>query len=240
MSDMRDDSGLSPDDWLAAEYALGVLGSDDRARVDVRVAREPAFARLVETWQNRLTPMVAELSEVPPPAALWDRITAALPDTNSERKTLRPSLWQSLALWRGLTAASAALAIACLGLFIYGSGFTGRTPAPAPLLASIDGGGHRHFIATVDPSHGNVAVVPAAFAADATRVPELWLIPADGKPRPLGLLSATQAVTIAIPAALVPHATDNAVLAVSLEPQGGSPTGQPTGPIVASGKLTRL
>jgi len=83
-------------------------------------------------------------------------------------------------------------------------------------------------------------VVPAAFAADATRVPELWLIPADGKPRPLGILRADRAVTITIPPALVPHATSNAVLAVSLEPQGGSPTGQPTGPVIATGKLTLL
>jgi anti-sigma-K factor RskA len=83
-------------------------------------------------------------------------------------------------------------------------------------------------------------VVPAAFAADATRVPELWLIPADGKPRALGLLRADSAVTIVIPAALRPHASANATLAVSLEPPGGSPTGAPTGPVVATGKLTNL
>lgn len=238
MSDLRDDNGLSPDQWLAAEYALGVLEHDERARVEARLASDTAFVSLVEEWQLRLAPLAGELNEVAPSAALWDRIASALPPSSDLRA--QPGLWQSLAFWRGLAAASAALAVACLALFIYAGGFSGAPPPLAPLLASIDGGGHRHFIATVDPSHGNVAVVPAAFAADATRVPELWLIPADGKPRPLGLLSATQAVTIAIPAALVPHATADAVLAVSLEPKGGSPTGQPTGPVVASGKLTRL
>jgi len=241
MSDLRDDNGLTPDEWLAAEYALGVLARDERARAEARMARDAAFSRLVEDWQSALAPMAGELSEVAPPPQVWDRIAASLPATPAAgRDVSRPGLWQSLLLWRGLAAASAALAIACLGLFVYGGGFSGSPRAPAPLLASIDGGGHRHFIATVDPSHGQVAVVPAAFAADATRVPELWLIPADGKPRPLGLLSATQPVTIVIPAALVPHATSDAVLAVSLEPQGGSPTGQPTGPVVATGKLTRL
>ena len=34
--------------------------------------------------------------------------------------------------------------------------------------------------------------------------------------------------------------TADAGLAVSLEPPGGSPTGQPTGPVIASGKLTSL
>ena len=32
----------------------------------------------------------------------------------------------------------------------------------------------------------------------------------------------------------------NAVLAVSLEPPGGSPTGLPTGPVIGTGKLTSL
>ena len=31
----------------------------------------------------------------------------------------------------------------------------------------------------------------------------------------------------------------NATFAVSLEPEGGSPTGQPTGPVVFSGKLIK-
>ena len=70
-------------------------------------------------------------------------------------------------------------------------------------------------------------------------MPELWLIPAGGKPHPLGLLRADHTVII-IPHDLVPHTTRNAVLAVSLEPQGGSPTGQPTGPVIATGKLTLL
>jgi anti-sigma-K factor RskA len=34
--------------------------------------------------------------------------------------------------------------------------------------------------------------------------------------------------------------SDEAVLAVSLEPEGGSPTGQPTGPVIANGKLAQL
>jgi anti-sigma-K factor RskA len=92
----------------------------------------------------------------------------------------------------------------------------------------------------VDARRGTIAVVPAAYSADATRVPELWLIPADGKPRPLGILRADQTVTISVPSDLAPLTAQNAVLAVSLEPPGGSPTGQPTGPVIATGKLTNL
>ena len=60
-------------------------------------------------------------------------------------------------------------------------------------LAAASGGASRAAASAPSsppstPNARTIAVVPAAFTADATRVPELWLIPADGKPRPLGLL----------------------------------------------------
>jgi anti-sigma-K factor RskA len=234
MSDTSAHSGMPADDLLAAEFALGVLAGAERDAAAQRAAREPGFARSVAAWEERLAPWAAEIAEASPSPALWDRIAAALPDMPV--RGLKPSLWQSLTFWRGLTFGTGALAAACIGALIY----IGNIPRPAPLIAAIDGGGHHHFVATLDAGSGAVAVTPAAFAADATRVPELWLIPADGRPRPLGLLRADRTVTITIPRELVAHATRDAVLAVSLEPQGGSPTGQPTGPVIASGKLTLL
>jgi anti-sigma-K factor RskA len=38
----------------------------------------------------------------------------------------------------------------------------------------------------------------------------------------------------------MPHITVDSVLAVTLEPLGGSPTGLPTGPVIANGKLASL
>ncbi len=229
MSNAFDHSGLTADDMQAAEYALGVLDGAERLAAQSRVAGEPAFAAMVALWEERLSPWSAEIADVAPSPAVWDRIASALPAP-------RASLWQSLAFWRGLSLATGALAAACIAGLIY----VGNTPQQPPLIAAIDGGGHHHFVATLDKSSGSMAVVPASYTADATRVPELWLIPADGKPRPLGLLHADSATTFTIPREMLAHAVSNAVLAVSLEPQGGSPTGQPTGPVIASGKLTLL
>lgn len=220
-----------PDDLLAAEYALGVLAGAERAVAEQRISRDRAFASLVAAWEQRLAPWAAEIPDVVAPPQVWDRIAAALP----AEKPQAAGIWENLAFWR-IFALASALAAACLGGLIY----LGALDRSQSLVASIDGGGHRHFVATIDTRSGNIAVVPAAFSADATRVPELWLIPADGKPRPLGLLSPDRSVTIAIPAALRSQAIGEAVLAVSLEPPGGSPTGQPTGPVIASGKLTTL
>ena len=148
----------------------------------------------------------------------------------------KQSLWQSLAFWRGLSLATGALAAACIGALIY----LGNAPQQAPLIAAIDGGGHHHFVATLDKNSGSIAVVPASYTPTPRASPELWLIPSDGKPRPLGLLRADGATTLTLSRDMLAQAVRNAVLAVSLEPQGGSPTGQPTGPVIATGKLTLL
>jgi anti-sigma-K factor RskA len=231
MSDAFDHSGLPDEELLAAEYALGVLSGAERAAAEDRIARDPGFARLVVEWEQRLAPWAVEIADVVPPPQVWDQIAAALPAQTQSR-----GLWQSLAFWRGLSLATAALAAACVAALIYLGGVTQQQP----LVATIEGDGHRHFVATVDAKRGTVAVVPAAFTADATRVPELWLIPADGKPRPVGLLRADQTVTLTLPADLAALAKGEAILAVSLEPPGGSTTGLPTGPVIATGKLTSL
>ena len=229
MSEVVDHNGLPEDEWLAAEYALGVLTGAERAEAARRVASDRSFASMVAAWQHRLAPWAGEIEEVAPPPHVWDAIAAALPAPRSA------GLWQNLVFWRGFALASA-LAAACLAVVIY----LGALGGTQPLVASIEGGGKRTFVATVDTRRGTIAVVPAAFTADATRVPELWLIPADGKPRPLGLLQADRAVTIPIPAQLAGQTVSDAVLAVSLEPPGGSPTGLPTGPVIGTGKLTSL
>ena len=231
MSDTLDHSGLPEDDLLAAELALGVLEGGERITAVQRAARDRAFALLVEAWEQRLAPWAAEIREVSPPPEVWDRISSALP-----AQTTRNGLWHSLNFWRGLSFAAGALAAACLAGLIY----LGTLAPRQALVATIEGGGQRHFVATIDSVRGTVAVVPAAFSADATRVPELWLIPPDGRPRALGLLRADQTVVLALPPELATLAKNNAVLAVSLEPPGGSTTGLPTGPVIATGKLTSL
>ncbi len=234
MSDTSDHNGLPnlpEDEFVAAEYALGVLSGAERAEAEQRVARDATFARMVAAWDEKLTPWAAEIEETTPPPHVWEAIAAAVP-----APVQSAGLWQNLAFWRAFGLASA-LAAACFAGFIYfGSANRGEA-----LVAQIDGGGHHHFVATVDAARGAVSVMPAAFAGDVNgRVPELWLIPADGKPRPLGLLSADRSVTIAMPADLAALTVRNAVLAISLEPPGGSPTGEPTGPVIAQGTLANL
>ena len=229
MTDIGNHDAFSADELQAAEYALGVLTGTDREAAALRVAREPAFAALVAAWEERLAPWAAEIPELPPPPQVWERIAAALPSEPQQRA----GFWQSLVFWRSFGMVSA-LAAACLAVLLY------LSAGSQQFVASLDGEGQHIFVAAVDVRRATVMVMPVAYRPDPVRIPEPWLIPAGGKPLPLGVLTADRATQIAIPPAFADQASRDAVLAVSLEPPGGSPTGQPTGPIIGSGKLTNL
>jgi anti-sigma-K factor RskA len=231
MTDIGNHESFSADEMLAAEYALGVLAGTEREAATRRVARERAFAALVAKWEERLAPWAADIPEIAPPPQVWERITAALPSAPGQHV----GFWQSLVFWRSFGMVSA-LAAACLAVLLYLSAGSQQ----AALVASIEGQGQRIFVASVDVKRATVTVMPAAYRPDPTRVPELWLIPSGGKPLPLGVLPADGLAQITIPPAFADQARRDAIFAVSLEPPGGSPTGEPTGPVIGSGKLTNL
>jgi len=230
MTDVDNHEELSPNELLAAEYALGVLAGTERTAAAQRVARDSAFAALVAAWEERLAPWTAELPEVAPPPQVWERIAARLSGARQ-----RPRFWQSLGFWRGFGIVST-LAAACLAVLLYLS----MASQQAALVVSIEGDGQRIFVAVIDVKRAAITVVPAAYRPDPTRVPELWLVPPGGKPLPLGVLPSDRPTHIALPATFADQARRDAGLAVSLEPPGGSPTGQPTGPVIGSGKLTNM
>ncbi len=220
----------------AAEYVLGVLDADARRAAERRIARDMVFAREVAFWEERLGGLADAVPELVAPADGWARIEAAL---GSAATTEEPhGMWQSLAFWRGLATATSALAVACLAALIY----VGAISQPgAPLLARLDAeGGKPSFVAAINTNGGNLTIVPAALLGAEQKSMELWLIPPGDKPHSLGLIDPNRPVTIKVPKDLLREVSNEAVLAVSLEPLGGSPTRQPTGPVIANGKLASL
>jgi anti-sigma-K factor RskA len=68
---------------------------------------------------------------------------------------------------------------------------------------------------------------------------QLWVIPADGKPRSLGMVGG-KAERMVIEPEMVEHFHEQPMLALSIEPEGGAPGGRPSGPMVASGQLRNV
>jgi anti-sigma-K factor RskA len=238
---MNEDDTIDPaggGNMIAAEYVLGVLGASERREVERRLALEPALAAEVAFWEERLAGLADGVAPVTPPPETWSRIEAMV----AARPARPASLWQSLAFWRGFAIASAALAAASLAALAYIGLVTGSPPTRAPLMATLGGtSGQPNFVAAVTATGDSLTVVPASLLTSDPRAIELWLIPVgETRPRSLGLIQPGQPIRLQIPPDLAGRVTPDATLAVSLEPPGGSPTGAPTGPVIATGKLTSL
>lgn len=253
LHDLHEDGEPPSADILAGEYVLGVLDAVQRADVERRIASDPGFARLVTQWENRLAPLLESLGTEAVPAHLWPRIRTSLgwPSVS----TASPRLWQRTGFWQGMTALAAALALVAvfsrrdLEPSVPASTPVAVTPAtPAepeqatkPVTPLLHDDGTPGWLASVDKTQGKVLMVPVPAAADAAgRAPELWLIPAGGAPRSLGLVSINRAHTVAVPDTLRDALVNGSVLAITLEPSTGAPQGIPTGPIIAKGDIANL
>lgn len=246
MTDTTDIPEGGPD-VMAGEYVLGVLEGADRAAAERRFETDPHFVAEVAAWERRLAPLIESLGDEQPSPAVWRRIVAelALAEPGARRAPVVRRAWNSLPVWRGLTAVSAAAAAACLVVIVNPGEPTPPVVAPpaqpGPMAVALlkPEAGPAVFVVTLDKENGRMIIMPVTVVGAPEHTPELWLLPKDGAaPVSLGLLDTGRALVL--PTSKLGADDLSAALAVSMEPRGGSPTGQPTGPVVAQGKLSAL
>jgi anti-sigma-K factor RskA len=224
-------------DALAAQYVLGTLSRAARERL-ARLARaNETVAAALRAWEDRLLPLAESLAPIAPPERVWPAI---LDRIQGQRES--GSIWANLGLWRGLTLAAFATAMALVVVLL-----TPRPETPIEALVVVLAGQDARpaLLVSADRSGRTLtvkAIAPVQPAGD--RVLQLWALPEQGSPRALGLIPATGAasdvVRLDLPASAGVALQNIRALAVSLEPQGGSPTGLPTGPVLYSGPIQRL
>ncbi|MGA5655596.1 anti-sigma factor [Rahnella contaminans] len=214
---------------LAAEYALGTLRGAARIQFERKMHDDPGLAAEVARWQEAFTQLDNQIIPVIPPASVWKRIQHNL--------TLQPDKRPAPAKRpvRGYIGWALAAGLAAL-LLIPHLLVQPAAPTPVAILASSAGQQNGQWVVSVDMSTRSLLLTPLSapdLAAD--RSLELWAIPPGGKPRSLGLLNTQQPTQLTL-AAKMPD--PGYTLAISLEPRGGSPTGQPTGAVLYSGTLS--
>ena len=218
---MTDDRALSfadQDDALAAEYVLGVLGLSDRMAAEARMKNDTAFAARVAAWETRLEWLNESYDEVAAPDLMPEIEARLFPAIRRARRPLYG--------WLAGALAAAAIAVAAVALF---------KPVPyAPVIATLgETNAELRFEARYDGAVLTVTRVAGAAAAQG-QAQEVWIIAPDAAPVSLGLLDG-ESLTVTYS-----QAPAGWTLAVSLEPAGGSPTGAPTGPVLAAGTITDL
>lgn len=244
---MTDPRTLTPDDaQLAAEYALGLLDSAEQAQAAARAQSDAIFAAEVARWRGRLAPMLDEVAPVAPPESSWigiDRATAAPAPTDAANDNV-VDLQRRVRVWRAFSGGASAVA-AALALVLLLQPPASQAPAPAPraqlapMVASLASDkGEPMLMATWDPVSERLIIAAGdAMPAPAGRSHEVWLIPAGGSPMKVGMLPGSARMHMQVPDEIADQLRRGATLAVSVEPAGGSPTGLPTGPVIASGAL---
>jgi anti-sigma-K factor RskA len=228
------------DDLRYAEYVLGVLDAGARAAVAHEVETTSEAAVAVALWQRRLMPLADDIDDVAPAPYVWARIHDTLHLDEPSRTPPSKGLWDNLPLWRWLGIGASAVAVALLVVVSLPRMALTPTVVSAGYMASTiqQDNGSTGWTATMDLQHARMVVVPAMPVAFAEgRAPELWLIPAGGKPISVGMIARDKPVTLALDPALLARLGPTAALAVSVEPIGGSPTGQPTGPVIGKGTI---
>jgi anti-sigma-K factor RskA len=225
---------LEERDSLAGELALGVLEGQERAdALRLRLA-EPAFAAAVDVWEGRLAPLYDAYAPALPQEGVWQAISTRV---EGEGKSV---MWQ-LRLWRTGAVTAAAIAASLALILMY------RVPAPTPVaqptvvaVAQMVGAPNGPVVtASYDPAQAMLSL-RATGLHSGRLAPELWVIPADGKPRSLGMIPASGTMRMSIGPAHRTMLADGSMLAITMETPSTAPHDAPGSAPVASGRIVRI
>jgi anti-sigma-K factor RskA len=226
-------------DRLAAEYVLGTLRGRARARFESLQRYDPGLRRVVAEWEGRITPLALAAAEVEPPQRLWPALARRIDAT-----ARGAGASGSLAFWRGLAVTSSAFAL-ILATYI------GMTPRPEPPMAMVavmnDGAGQPAMVVSWPPMKAmrDPYVRIKVVQEHPTMAPgtswEMWLLPeGKGVPVSMGLIKTDRDQVMKLAPALAQRMGNAWGIAMSVEPERGSPTGAPTGPVIFKGQCVKI
>ena len=220
---------------LAAEYVLGTLRGGARRRFETWLHQDADLRNITAEWQQRLAPMAEFAGDAQAPKSVWRGIERRL---GLKRKASAWQFWlnENLAFWRNLGLVSTGLAAMLLVVVLTR---IADVPAISYVATLTDDKTQTAMLVTADERHKALEVrLLSAAPVAANKSLHLWAVPKSGNPRSLGVLASNRG---SFPLTDKAISADVALLAVTLEPKGGSPDPNgPTGPIVYKGAWMRL
>jgi anti-sigma-K factor RskA len=213
-------------DVVAGQFVLGVLDPTEAHEVEKALAADAELRSAVEFWEQALHPLATLAESREPPPGAWDAIMTRIGGAGRQETSARSS---PAAPWQWSTAGLAALAAALILYIVV-------VPPTRPMIATLSGPQEQTaaWVATFGRDGLHLAAVGRE-APPSAHVYELWAI-AKGARRPLPLGVIPASARFQLPE-LPRGVGQGATLAISVEPPGGSPTGQPTGPVLFTGTL---
>jgi anti-sigma-K factor RskA len=221
---------------FAAEYVLGTLSARARRRFESHLRHDPALRSLVSRWEQRLTPLADSLPPVHPPRRVWHAIQRRL-----FADAVGPK-WNNLRWWR-FSALAAGMTALVFALLLFRADESQPPDAMVTVMAEVS---TQRPAMTVswEPERSGARVLRIRVIGHAEMGPdtawELWMLPGgEQAPVSLGLITTHETQTLTVPPELASRLDQAWGMAMSVEPRGGSPTGQPTGPVLYKGQCVR-
>lgn len=220
----------------AAELALGVLDGGERAAALRRMIAEPDFAREVERWRDHFALLFVGVGEASAPDGILQRVEQQIGRAEdiplSARSRGNP--------WKPAAIAASVAALAMTAVAFRPAGVAPATVASAPMVAAMALTGTNASQPALYDAKAGMVKMPGPMPIPAGRSAQLWAITGNEDPKPLGTFHATGPGTYEAEAKMGVVIPAGTKLAITLEPMGGSPTGKPTGAMIASGMLIRV
>ncbi len=229
---MTDDSNTEDEIVLSAEYALGLLTPGEAVAFEDVLSVDPEMREQYASWAENLATLTDEIAPVDPPKALEARITDALFGVSEKRSFLSRLGFLSPVL--------GGLAAAVIVLVVLGQTNFMREDGPTYVAEIVAEDSSLIVQAQFNPEDRSLRMTRTAGVPIEGRSQELWLIAGDAAPVSLGVWPQGQVEAVLEVSAEYASLMADGVLAISDEPQGGSPTGAPTGDILAVGPVTLL
>ena len=234
---MTDPRSPEDDDLAAAAYVLGTQDDAECAAFEREMAARPALRAAVYAWQDRLLPLSAQAPAVAPSPATWARIEASLRPT-APPPVPRMPWWQRLGLWQAVSGLAVASSLLLAVLLV-------QQPAPGARYVAVlqaPQGGATGWLVELQAG-GELRLLPvgegAAAAPPPGRALQFWTKPEGAAgPTSLGLVQAGQ--PLVLPVSRLPAVGQRQLFEITLEPEGGSPYGRPSGPILYVGRTVAL
>jgi len=229
---------------IADEYVLGLLDEAEAAAVEAEIERNAELAAAIAKARERFLPLDTSIEPKTVSPTLWDAIAKRLPDNtgNTSIRSVSPRLPSAgndngRSGWRAAAISAMAASVILAGGLIWS---VTRTIEPLVVAVLLNEAGEVQ--AVVEDFGNDTASVRllADFAVPADKTMQVWTLPSrEMGPMSLGLLEGPQSKTLS--GSTLPKPQDTQLYEITLEQAGGSPTGRPTGPILAKGfaKLAR-
>jgi anti-sigma-K factor RskA len=223
---------------LAADYALGFLRYRARRRFERLCTTTTPALTARERWEDRLLPLALELAPIVPSSEHWSRIERVILSMTGSDAAVPPRA-PSLSTKRWWVAVAASLLL--VGLLI-GELTHLREPTwqPVAVLTPKNAPPLWRLERSADAAKIHIRAM-APIVLSAAQSYELWVLPrGGGNPVSLGLLPRGGELIRELTAPQRRILLGALQVAVSLEPLAGSPTGQPTGPVIIVAPIAKV